>query len=182
MRVITETILETLTDMALHPYRMIYGYIPKEVSRKSIQVTLRRLEKKGYIQKGLVEDEICIKLTESGYKILNGKRMRRQERRLLDIKPSQKRWDSLWRVVIFDIPEINKKIRQALRESLKMLEFWPLQKSVWVSKNNYTKELKSWVEDLGLSKYILIFETKDIGIKTKETKNAIVKNVSVDKS
>ena len=42
------------------------------------------------------------------------------------------RWDGLWRIVIFDIPEKRKKAREALRSKLKELGFRELQKSVLV--------------------------------------------------
>ncbi len=164
MNAITEEILESLSNLVFHPYRIVYGYIPKEVSRKSALITIRRLEQKGFIQKGLMEDEICIKLTELGVKKLEEKRRNKKEKALLKIRMGEERWDRKWRVVIFDIPETNKRIRQALRETLKVLEFWPLQKSVWISKRNVVKEFRSWVGELGLSKHILIFETEDLGI------------------
>ncbi len=167
MGAITEEVLESLSDLVFHPYRIVYGHIPKEYSRKSAQITVRRLESKGFIQRGIMEDEVCIKLTELGVKKLEEKRNRRKEKALLNLKAKQERWDGKWRIVIFDIPETNKRIRQALRETLKVLEFWPLQKSVWISKKDYTKEVRKWVEDLGLSKHILIFETKDLGIKLR---------------
>lgn len=165
MHAITEEVLESLSNLVFHPYRLIYGYIPKEYDRKSIGITIKRLEKNGFIQKRIMEDEVCIKLTELGIKKLEEKRNRRKEKALFNLKTKQERWDGKWRVVIFDIPETNKRIRQALRETLKVLEFWPLQKSVWISKKNYTKEVRKWVEDLGFSKHILIFETKDLGVK-----------------
>lgn len=165
MNAITEDILETLYDVAFRPYRLVYGYFPKEYSRNSIQVTLKRLEKKGYIEKGIMEDEICIKLTEFGEKYLTKKRQTKRERKLLHTKPKDEKWDKLWRVVIFDIPEENKRIRGVLRETLKCLEFKPLQKSVWISKLNYTNEIRSWVGELGLSSYILIFETKNLDMR-----------------
>jgi len=42
------------------------------------------------------------------------------------------RWDGLWRIVIFDVPEKKKKAREALRSKLKELGFRELQKSVLV--------------------------------------------------
>ncbi len=167
MGAITEEILNSLSDLAFHPYRLMYGYIPKEYSRKSAQIAIKRLEFKGFIQKGIVEDEICIKLTDLGIKRLKEKRSLKKEKALMNTKQKNEKWDGRWRVVIFDIPETNKRIRQALRGTLKVLEFWPLQKSVWISKKDYTRELRKWVDDLGLSKYILIFETKDLGVKLR---------------
>src|SRR3989344_3419862 len=37
--------------------------------------------------------------------------------------PRAKRWDGKWRIVLFDIPEPKKKIRDSLRRKLKALGF-----------------------------------------------------------
>ncbi|MCI0557327.1 MAG: hypothetical protein MN733_02450, partial [Nitrososphaera sp.] len=37
-----------------------------------------------------------------------------------------------WRVLIFDVPEYRKKIRETIRHSLRMIGFVRLQDSVWV--------------------------------------------------
>lgn len=163
MGALTEDILEALADLALHPHRLFYGRLQQEYTRKSLGITIKRLEQKGFIEKGIMEDEVCIRLTELGARKLEEKRNLRKEKALLNLKVRDEKWDGKWRIVIFDIPETNKRIRQALRETLRALEFWPLQKSVWISKKDYTKELRRWVRELGLSKHILTFETKDLG-------------------
>jgi len=43
-----------------------------------------------------------------------------------------KRWDKKWRVLIFDIPEYRKSIRDKVRRTLMMIGFIRLQDSVWV--------------------------------------------------
>lgn len=163
MGAITEEILESLSDLIFHPYRIVYGHFPKEVSCKTALVTVHRLQRSGYIEKGVFEQEVCLKLTELGFKKLQEKRQKRKEKSLLNEKIKKEKWDGFWRVVIFDIPEENKRIRNVLRETLKVLEFKQLQKSVWVSKKNYTNELRGWVRDLNLFQHVLIFETKDMG-------------------
>ena len=45
-------------------------------------------------------------------------------------KPS--RWDGRWRVIIFDIPEFRKGLRQKVRQTLLLIGFARLQNSVWV--------------------------------------------------
>lgn len=161
MNAITEEIIQTLIDLSWHPYKLMYPSFPKEYSRKSINKAFGRLEKKGIIQRGIMEDEVCIRLTEFG---LN-KFREKQERKIQkpNINKKDERWDGKWRVVIFDIPEENRRVREALRETLKLMEFYPLQKSVWVSKNDYVKELRWWIRDLKLTSFIKILETKDIG-------------------
>ncbi len=42
------------------------------------------------------------------------------------------RWDRKWRIVIFDIPEHRKTLRQRLRLALNAIGFHKLQQSVWV--------------------------------------------------
>ena len=44
----------------------------------------------------------------------------------------QKKWDKLWRIVIFDVAEHQSKMRQELRRALTLYGFRQLQKSVWV--------------------------------------------------
>lgn len=43
-----------------------------------------------------------------------------------------KQWDEKWRIVIFDVKETNKAIRDRLRETLHRLGFKRLQHSVWI--------------------------------------------------
>src|SRR3989338_10779024 len=42
------------------------------------------------------------------------------------------KWDRVWKIVIFDIPEKKKRAREALRKKLKELGFMELQKSVFI--------------------------------------------------
>jgi CRISPR/Cas system-associated endoribonuclease Cas2 len=42
------------------------------------------------------------------------------------------RWDRKWRMVVFDVKEPRKVIRDKLRETFKRMNFYHLQKSVWV--------------------------------------------------
>lgn len=160
-----EEILSELYDALFHPYKIVYGSIPKEVSRKTATVTLHRLEKRGFIERGFMENELCIRLTEKGFEELARRRQNEKERKLLKGYSKEEKWDGYFRVVIFDIPEENKRVRNVLRQTLKVLEFKPLQKSVWVSKKNFTRELREWVRELGLSGFVLIFETQDLGTR-----------------
>lgn len=42
------------------------------------------------------------------------------------------RWDSRWRVLIFDIPEYRKGLRDKIRRTLESIGFVRLQDSVWI--------------------------------------------------
>lgn len=42
-------------------------------------------------------------------------------------------WDGRWRVVLFDVPETRKALRQQLRRKLRLLGFGYLQDSAWIT-------------------------------------------------
>ena len=44
----------------------------------------------------------------------------------------KKKWDKVWRVVIFDVPTTKNKTRIELRKAIRQYGFKVLQKSVWV--------------------------------------------------
>lgn len=55
-------------------------------------------------------------------------------------------WDRRWRVILFDVPEERKKIRDALRFHFKRLGCYQLQKSVFVHPFECKKEIDFIVE------------------------------------
>ena len=67
-------------------------------------------------------------------------------------KPKQ--WDGTWRMVIFDIPEKNKKAREALRRKIKELGFLELQKSVFVYPFECEDEINFIVEVFQIRPYV----------------------------
>src|ERR1700682_3536619 len=91
--------------------------------RKTLDVALYRLWKKGWIKYVDKEGERFLKLTRHG------------EIEALLIKtyfPPQMEWDGKWRMFIFDIPESAKEKRDVLRKLLKKNSFKKLQASVYV--------------------------------------------------
>jgi DNA-binding transcriptional regulator PaaX len=63
-------------------------------------------------------------------------------------------WDGKWRIVIFDIPEKMKNGRNALREKIKKLGFYELQKSVWIFPYKCENEINFIIEFFNLRKYV----------------------------
>ncbi len=76
----------------------------------------------------------------------------------LEIK-KPKVWDERWRIVVFDIPNITRIKRDALRGKLKELGFFRLQQSVWVCPYQCKKEIDLLREFFGLnSKELILIE------------------------
>lgn len=67
-------------------------------------------------------------------------------------KPSK--WDRKYRIVIFDIPEYLKKVRDSLRMHLHDLDFHELQKSVFVHPYECSKEIEYIVEFYRIKKHV----------------------------
>lgn len=88
--------------------------------------SLLRLIERGYIRTSGSGNHQKVELTEKGEQfaahIVDGK--------LIPSKP--KRWDGKWRILIFDIPERKRRVRDQTRITLLGIGFYRLQDSVWV--------------------------------------------------
>ena len=67
-----------------------------------------------------------------------------------------KKWDGNWRLVIFDVPERIKKVRDALRMHLKNLGFYELQKSVFICPFPCTEEINQIVDFYNIHEHIRV--------------------------
>jgi len=72
------------------------------------------------------------------------------------------RWDNKWRIVMFDVPEPLKKVRDTLRMHFKNMEFYEFQKSVFVHPYPCAKEIEYIVEFYEARKYIRFIIATDI--------------------
>ena len=97
--------------------------LPSSRQKESIQRARDRLVAKGLLKH---TEQNFLQLTQEGQRVL--KRMQTQE----DALKKPKRWDGRWRILIFDIPEYRKSVRDKLRRSLQAVGFIFLQDSVWV--------------------------------------------------
>jgi CRISPR-associated endonuclease Cas2 len=89
--------------------------------------TTKRMMKKGLLKHINKNGKINIILTSKGKEIA-------KEYLLEDIKLTKRsiKWDNKWRIVMFDIPEKRKKIRNLIRFHLKKIGFIQIQGSVWI--------------------------------------------------
>lgn len=114
--------------------------------------TIKRLRENGLID--FVDDEkLAIKLTDKG----------REKAILTKIMFDEDKWDGLWRLVIFDIPEKRRIARDLLRIKLKSWGFKPWQQSVWVTKKNCTKPLREYIKNIGIEDWVMVIESSNIG-------------------
>ncbi len=103
-------------------YLKSFGVIPGKRQKEIMARSRDRL-----IQNGLLKYKNgFIRLTEKGQKRLDS----------LEIKSwkfdKPKKWDSRWRMLIFDIPEKRRSLRAKIRLTLLGVGFSRLQDSVWI--------------------------------------------------
>lgn len=79
----------------------------------------------------------------------------------LEIK-KPKKWDGIWRIVTFDIPEDKKAARNALRLKLKELRFYQLQKSVFIYPYPCLSEIQFIEEIFKVGPYINFIEAQKV--------------------
>ncbi len=89
--------------------------------------------------------------------------------------PEMKKWDNKWRVVLFDIPETRKKIRDALRFHLKKMGFFEFQKSVFAHPFECKDEIDYLIEFYDIRRYVrlLVAEIIDNELHLKKHFNLL---------
>jgi len=101
-----------------------------------------------------------MKLTEAGKKIV--KKIQLENMRV----QKQEKWDGKWRIIIFDIPEGNKRRgkakRDAMRLKMKAMGFYQLQKSVWAHAYPCEEEIRLLCEILKISPFVNIITAEKI--------------------
>jgi DNA-binding transcriptional regulator PaaX len=85
-----------------------------------------RLAAQGFVTFEKREGKLYARITDAGHKKLEFE----LEKVKLDLS-KKRRWNGRWRVVIFDVPERRRKIRDRLRILIQETGFVRLQDSVW---------------------------------------------------
>ena len=90
-----------------------------------VKRSVNRLVERGLLKFEKTEKGVFAKLTPEG---------ERQLHRFYDGEQLQKpsKWDGKWRIVIYDIKEERKKLREKLKRTIESFGFLKLQDSVWV--------------------------------------------------
>jgi len=128
-------------------------YIKKEIRKKlderKIARALERLKRNKVIILSEEYGKFKIELTDKGKRIV-------KEIQLEDMKIEKPDiWDKKWRMVIFDIPEkYKRRARDVLREKLQKMNFYQLQKSVWVCPYPCEKEIQFLCEFFEITPYV----------------------------
>lgn len=128
----------------------------RKMDRKKFAKLIYYLKKKGWIRIKELENREAIILTPKG--------MEKVLRIRYKVKEKKKRRDGKWQMVIYDIPERKRKIREDFRESLKLLGYQKLQKSIWVCPYDVLRETQELIRKYSIEKFVRLLLIQEVEI------------------
>lgn len=136
---------------SLHKQWRIFKEVGREwrkINDRKLRLEIRKLYQSKLLErKENADGSFSFILTNKG-------KIRAITYRFDEMKIEKKDWDGKWRIVIFDIPEKIRKGRDALRDKLKKLGFYELQKSVFVFPYECEDEIDFIIEFFNLRRYV----------------------------
>lgn len=128
----------------------------KDIGRRNLMYSIHSLYKSKLIEEKKNKDgTTTFILSESGKQIA-------LTYNLDTLTITRHSWDGKWRIVIFDIPEKMKRVREALRYHLKRLGFRELQHSVFVIPFKCHDEIEYLVEFHNVRRFVRFIEAHHI--------------------
>jgi len=143
-------------------FRIVKGMVKewRKINERNLRIAIKNLYKSKMVDFRENQDGTVLTiLTDKGKK-----RILKYDIDKIEIKKPM-RWDKLWRLVIFDIPEDKNLGRKALAAKLKELGFYPMQKSVFIHPYECKDEIDFIIEIFELSPYVRFLRVKDIDIE-----------------
>jgi phenylacetic acid degradation operon negative regulatory protein len=124
-------------------------------SQTAYRMAMSRLKKEGLVVKYTDETKLpCLKLTDKGL------------RGLPDYHYPEKfwntKWNGIWYMLIFDVPEAERHYRDSLRLFLKHLRMGCLQKSVWITPRDIRPEYDNLEQTANIQAVSYLLESKTV--------------------
>lgn len=129
-------------------YGKTYNAFSKRMSQILTIGDIEKIEKKG---------EIYYRLTSQGSQKIHED--------IPVFKLFQKKWDKKWRIIIFDVQEVNHTRRDILREKLLQLGFGRWQKSVYITPFSVKKEIDEYLKNNGFFPSAVCLEANQDSLK-----------------
>ena len=166
----------TATDIITAILESGYGASYSRLNKNYLKLQSRRLDEKlaalerqrfyNIISKlkreGLISGKENLRRTKLGTEKLLKLRSLKTEV-AIKVKKYKPEEDDTTKIVIFDIPEKERRKRRWLRASLLQLGFVILQKSVWIGKVKIPEEFMEDLRFMKLDRYIHVFSGEKLG-------------------
>ena len=136
-------VLILLNDKGPLMLHQLYELCPTDASKKKVYDTMFRLTSQGLVE--LSNDRYSI--SEDG---------------AILIHTIDKKRDGIWKIIIFDIPETKRQVRNVLRSKLTSLGFKKWQNSIWISPFTLAPEIEDELNQLAKHFFIRLMKTTQI--------------------
>ena len=110
----------------------------------TVRVTMSRLRKEGWFTTHRIGRETAYCITPELLEILDEGRERIFRRR-------DEAWEGRWTMVIYQVPESERAVREQLRKRLSWHGFGQLSPSTWMSPHDLTKEVRDFAAEYPLA-------------------------------
>lgn len=120
----------------------------RNADKTHLSKRLCEMQKRGYIKRYFKDKKHILELTPIGEE----KALKNWTKQFKVDIPEV--WDKKWRMVIFDIPKDKKYLRDIVRERLKNIGFYQLQKSVFIYPFDCWEEIKALKFVYNLAPYL----------------------------
>ena len=131
---------------------------PKPRLNRRISQAINRLRERGLVERIQTGRGYALRITAEGIRRMTSME---EEEKLFEIR-KPKRWDGKWRIVIFDIWERRRGVRDRLRNLLQKNGFVKVQNSVWVYPYDCEELFVFLRTNLRLGKSILYIVAEEI--------------------
>lgn len=127
-------------------------FVPPETKKKSVYNAVYEMLKTGYLEKIIKNGKPYLRITNRGQQAW--------QRDFSFLAMRDTPWDGKWRLVIFDLPEDKKSIRESLRRKLYKLGFGQLQKSIYINPFDFVQDMAEFLENKHLLGYAFVLTAK----------------------
>lgn len=121
------------------------GLITNPRQHELVRRSIDRLYAQGFLK----HERGALALTANGSRAL-----RRIQVKIFDHQ-RLRRWDGKWRVLIFDVPERKRALRDSIRATLRANGFTRVQNSVWVYPFDCEDWVNLWKAELNIGRTLL---------------------------
>lgn len=108
--------------------------------------------------------DTMFRLTTQGVVNLNNDRYEISDEANILLHTIAKERDGIWKMVIFDIPEKKRQVRNVIRAKLVSLGFQRWQNSIWISPYTMAPEIEQELNELAKHYFIRLIKTTDINV------------------
>lgn len=129
---------------------------------QAVRAAISRMSKQGWVQSEKRGNRSYYSLTEQGQA-----RMEEASKRIY--KSESTKWDGYWRMLVYNIPENKRGLRDELRKELVWSGFGNLSNSCWITPNPLDEQIHRLVDKYDIKDYITYFKSTYEGMSTPQS-------------